>query len=174
MMIKILNNYCNKENGLFLFNPPTGSGKTHNILKWIFENYKDYCKDNRKIFFLTNLKKNLPFDELKDNFFVPNNKELDFDKNVLFLDSNSDSLLKNFTQVEDSIDQYFKNHTVFYNIKHCVAQITKYKNNPEFKGVVKDLKTKLRIDHEPPFRRIIEKFLKENYINKQKRIEAIV
>ena len=36
-MINILNNYCNKENGLLLFNPPTGSGKTHSVLKWIFE-----------------------------------------------------------------------------------------------------------------------------------------
>ncbi len=33
-MEKILNNYCNKENGLLLFDPPTGSGKTHNILEF--------------------------------------------------------------------------------------------------------------------------------------------
>ena len=67
-MIKILDKYCNKENGLLLFNPPTGSGKTHKVLQWIFDNYKDYCEENKKIFFLTNLKKNLPFDELKMTF----------------------------------------------------------------------------------------------------------
>lgn len=172
-MIKILNNYCNKENGLLLFNPPTGSGKTHNVLQWIFDNYKDYCKENRKIFFLTNLKKNLPFDELKNDFFLPKNKELDFDKHIVFLDSNSDSLLKRFDQVEDSINKYFKNHSVFYSIKHCVTQILKHKNNPEFKGIVGDLKDKLRNDLEPQFRRIIEKFLKENYPNKNERIKAI-
>ncbi|MGR7813394.1 hypothetical protein [Lacinutrix undariae] len=172
-MIKILNNYCNKENGLLLFNPPTGSGKTHNVLQWIFDNYKDYCKENKKIFFLTNLKKNLPFEELENDFFIPNNKKLDFDKDILFLDSNSDSLLKRFDQVEDSINKYFKNHTVFYSIKHCVTQITKHKNNNELKGIVGDLKNKLRNELEPQFRRIIEKFLKENYPNKKERIKAI-
>lgn len=172
-MIEILNNYCNKENGLLLFNPPTGSGKTHNVLQWIFDNYKDYCKENKKIFFLTNLKKNLPFDELKNDFFTPNNKESDFDKYVVFLDSNSDSLLKRFEQVEDSINKYFKNHSVFYSIKHCVSQIIKHKNNSEFKGIVGDLKDKLRNELEPQFRRIIEKFLKDNYPNRNERIKAI-
>lgn len=172
-MIKILNNYCNKENGLLLFNPPTGSGKTHNVLQWIFDNYKDYCKENKKIFFLTNLKKNLPFDEFKKDFFTPKNKELDFDKDVFFLDSNSDSLLKRFDQVKNSINKYFKNHSVFYSIKKCVTQILKHEKNPEFKGIVEDLKDKLRNDLEPKFRGIIEKSLKENYPNRNDRIKAI-
>ncbi len=172
-MINILNNYCNKENGLLLFNPPTGSGKTHNVLKWIFENYKDYCKENRKIFFITNLKKNLPFDELKTDFFVPNGKEHEFDKHVTFLDSNSENLLKRFHLVDDSIDKYFKNHKVYYTIVSILNKIKKHETNPEFKGIVKEMKDKLRNELEPQFRRIIEKFLKENYSNRNERIKAI-
>ncbi len=172
-MIKILNNYCNDENGLLLFNPPTGSGKTHNVLKWIYENYEDYCTENKKIFFLTNLKKNLPFEELRDSFFIPENKEHAFDKHVTFIDSNSESLLKRFDTVEDSINKYFKNHSVFFAIKHCVNQINKHGNNPELKGIIGDLKDKLRNELEPQFRQIIEKFLRENYRNRTERIKAI-
>ncbi len=172
-MIEILHNYCNKENGLLLFNPPTGSGKTHNVLQWIFDNYKDYCKENKKIFFLTNLKKNLPFDELRDDFFIPKNKELEFDKHVIFLDSNSDSLLKRFEQVEDSINKYFKNHAIYYSIKSIVKLINSHKQNPVFKTSVQKWKDELRKDLEPPFRRMIEKYLKENYPNKNERIKAI-
>lgn len=172
-MKKILNNYCTKENGLFLFNPPTGSGKTYNVLQWIFENYRDYCIENRKIFFITNLKKNLPSDELRDTFFIPNNKELDFEKHVIFLDSNSDALLKNFKNIESSINESFKKNAIFKPLKHCVTQITKHGKSSELKGIVGDLKNKLRDDLEPKFRGLIEKFLKENYPNKKERINAI-
>ncbi len=78
-MYEILNNHCNKKNGLFLLDLPTGIGKTHNVKKWIFDNYKEYCKDGRKIFFLTTLKKNLPFVELRDEYFKKNGMLKDFD-----------------------------------------------------------------------------------------------
>ncbi|WP_370424787.1 hypothetical protein [Tenacibaculum dicentrarchi] len=172
-MKKILNNYCTKENGLFLFNPPTGSGKTYNVLKWIFENYRDYCKENRKIFFITNLKKNLPSDELRDTFFIPNNKELDFEKHVIFLDSNSDALLKNFKNIESSINESFKKNAIFRSVKSSVKLINSYKKNPDFKTSVLKWEDELRKDLEPKFRGLIEKFLKENYPNKKERINAI-
>ncbi|MGH1383993.1 hypothetical protein [Kordia sp.] len=172
-MIEILNNHCNKENGLLLFNPPTGSGKTHSVLTWIFENYKKYCKENRKIFFVTNLKKNLPYEELRDNFFIPQKKLYDFEKDITFLDSNSDCLINRFKDIEESINDYFKNFKVFYSIKSNVTEINNHKENPKLKTYVKKLKDELRTDFEPKFRRIIEKYLKENFKNKQERIRAI-
>jgi len=81
-MKQILNNYCDKVNGLLLFDPPTGSGKTYNVLSWIYDNYKDFCKENRKIFFVTNLKKNLPDQKLKNDFFIPNQELEYFEKYV--------------------------------------------------------------------------------------------
>ena len=172
-MIHILNKYCNSDSGLLLFNPPTGSGKTHSVLSWIYENYKEYCKENRKIFFITNLKKNLPYDELRNDFFKPDKKTLDFEKYVTFLDSNSESLINNFSEVEDSINDYFKNQKIYYTIKNRVSEINKYKNKSDFKGYVENIKDELRTKYEPDFRRRIEKFLKENFSNKQERISAI-
>jgi len=172
-MIEILNNHCNKVNGLLLFNPPTGSGKTHTVLTWIFENYKTYCKENRKIFFVTNLKKNLPFDELRDDFFIPKKKLQEFEKDITFLDSNSDCLVKHFQDIENSINDYFKNHKVFYSIKSNVAEIKNNEKNNSLKTYVSKLKDELRTDFEPKFRRIIEKYLKDNFNNRQDRIKAI-
>jgi|3_EtaG_2_1085321.scaffolds.fasta_scaffold00043_32 hypothetical protein len=172
-MKQILNNYCNKENGLLLFDPPTGSGKTYNVLSWIYNNYKDFCKENRKIFFVTNLKKNLPDQKLKNDFFIPNKELEDFEKYVTFLDSNADCLVKRFEQVESSINDYFKNSKIFYSIKSNVYEINKHQSKSDLKTYVTKLNEELRNDLEPKFRRSIEKFLKENYPNKQERIKAI-
>lgn len=172
-MKDILNRHCNQETGLLLFNPPTGSGKTYNVLEWIYNNYKDYCTDGKKIFFITNLKKNLPYEKLRDKFFVPNKDLISFEKHVTFLDSNSDCLIKNFDKVEGSINAYFKNSKIFYSIKNCVNDINNHKNNSSLKSIVNKLCEELRTDYEPEFRRKIEKFLKENYPNRQQRIDAI-
>ncbi len=175
-MIEILKKYCTKENGLFLFNPPTGSGKTHAVLTWIYDNYETYCEDNKKIFFITNLKKNLPFEELRDNFFKPNNKLKKFEEDIIFLDSNSECLVKHFKDIkENEIPKDFKNHKVFKSIKENVTAIQLHKNKTDnnLKSYVEHLKEKLRTELEPQFRQIIEKRLKDNYHNREERINAI-
>lgn len=52
--------------GFFLFNPPTGSGKTTATIDYIVNNINNSSK--RKIFFITNLKENLdkPFKKLQE------------------------------------------------------------------------------------------------------------
>lgn len=172
-MIKILNNHCNTENGLLLFDPPTGSGKTYNVLKWIFENYKQYCKEGRKIFFITNLKKNLPVDDLKNDFFIKNKKAKDFYNHVLFLNSNSGFVLDNFETVKDEIPEYFSKLSVYWNLKNQVELINRYNDTGSFKDILKKAKNELRIKQEPEFRKRIELYLKENYANKRDRIKAI-
>ena len=69
-MLKLLNRYCldnTKDTGLMLLDMPTGTGKTYNVLQFI----KSYLRQNRdkKIFFVTTLKKNLddPYNELLDD-----------------------------------------------------------------------------------------------------------
>ena len=172
-MIEILNNHCNAENGLLLFDPPTGSGKTYNVLKWIFENYKDYCKEGRKIFFVTNLKKNLPIDDLRNDFFVKNKKANDFDKHVLFLDSNSGFVLKNFDKVKVEIPEYFTKLSAYWDLKNQVELINRYEGTGNFKDILKKAKNELRTKQEREFRRRIEIYLKENYPNKRERLKAI-
>ena len=68
-MKEAMDKFCkSRDNGLFLLDMTTGSGKTFNVIEFIAENYnKEEYKDS-KFFFITNLKKNLPFDELKKHF----------------------------------------------------------------------------------------------------------
>ena len=69
-MKDVISNFCkNKENGLFLLDMPTGFGKTYNVLEFIFENYNREEYKNTNFFFITTLKKNLPFDELRERFY---------------------------------------------------------------------------------------------------------
>lgn len=174
-MENILKKYCSDSigsQGLFLFNPPTGSGKTYNVLKYIYDNYKDFCKEGRKIFFITNLKKNLPFHELRDDFFVPDGKLADFEKDVLFIDSNQDFVIKSFSDVADQVPDYLKSDD-YFKIRSLASRIEKYEKKGELHDVVEEYKRQLRERHEPNFRKKISDFLKKNYSTKQKRISAI-
>ena len=72
---------------------PTGFGK-HIIYSISFTNITRFCRTERKIFFITNLKKNLPVLELKERFKA-DNAEDDYDKHVIFINSNSDSVINN-------------------------------------------------------------------------------
>ena len=58
--------------GLLLLSMPTGFGKTHNVLDFIYDNYRDFAEQKRKIFFITILKNNLPYIKLKDRFATDN------------------------------------------------------------------------------------------------------
>ncbi len=91
-MQDILKKYCQNHYGLLLLSMPTGFGKTYNVFKFIYDNYQEFADKNRKIIFLTNLKKNLVFDELK-NLFIQYGNEDDYDKYVLFIDSNSENVI---------------------------------------------------------------------------------
>ena len=172
-MIDILKNYCNAENGLLLFDPPTGSGKTYNVLKWIFENYKSHCKEGRKIFFITNLKKNLPLDDLRNDHFAQNNSVDDFNKHVLFLDSNMGFVLKNFDEIKNDIPDYFSKLQAFRGLRNQVRLVNNLKSSNKFKDVLITAENELRNKYEPEFRRRIELYLKENYPNKRERLKAI-
>lgn len=174
-MHEILNKYCSDnigETGLFLFNPPTGSGKTYKVLEYIFNNYKSFCKDGRKIFFITNLKKNLPFEELRDNFFKPNKKLADFDNHVLFIDSNQDFILKNLLEIEDEVEEYF-NTSDFRNLKRLCRSIKRLEQNQGMQDVVDEFKRQIREKYEPNFRKCVAEYLSKHFPNKQDRIKAI-
>lgn len=89
-MEKILNEYCHSEckSGLLLLSMPTGFGKTHSVLNFIYEHYEEFAAQNRKILFITNLKKNLPIQDFKERF-IANQKEEEFDQHVLFAAASS-------------------------------------------------------------------------------------
>lgn len=127
-MQKLLQKFCfsDLKNGLMIIDMPTGTGKTHNTIEFIYKNYE---KIENKIIFITNLKKNLPLDKLQ-NLFKKDGKLEDFNKYVLYLDNNVDTLIENFKDVESQIpkDKYSKNN-IFNNIKNSVKIINTLKES---------------------------------------------
>ena len=61
-MYTAIKNYCEngRKNGLFLMDMPTGFGKTYNVIKYIFDASIDEKNHDKRYFFITTLKKNLP------------------------------------------------------------------------------------------------------------------
>lgn len=170
-MKSILNNHCNSKNGLLLFSPPTGSGKTYNVLEWIYNNYKDYCIEGKKIFFITNLKKNLPDGELQERFRRDNKLE-DFDRDVIFLNSNLEFVLQNLESVVDDIPGDFKDSNYFV-LKSRVNSVNYYREKGSFPDIINIMEDEIRKKLEPFFREKITLFLKTNYPNRKERLFQI-
>jgi hypothetical protein len=168
-MEEILNEYCKQSYpGLLILSMPTGSGKTYNVLSFIYNNYKEFAAQKRKIFFITNLKKNLPIKELR-NHFSRNGNEDDFEKNVLFIDSNSQVVINNLLLVDDEIPDQFK--TESYSALKSYIKICQ--NNALPQSIKKTLETEIRKKLEPAFRNFFEKKLHENFKTKKSRLKAI-
>ncbi|MCL1468738.1 hypothetical protein [Argonema galeatum] len=168
-MEQILNEYCKQFNpGLLLLSMPTGSGKTYNVLNFIYSNYEEFAAQNRKILFITNLKKNLPIDELKERF-IADAKEDKFDKYVLFIDSNIDTVIKNLLTIDDEIPDHFKTESY----KKLKSHIEVLQNRQLPKEVKDSWETEIRKIIEPKFRKTIIEVLKNNFKTKKARLSAI-
>ena len=62
-------NFCKSmDTGLFLLDMPTGFGKTYSVLEFMVDYYDSPEFKDKKIFFVTTLKKNLPDKELREHF----------------------------------------------------------------------------------------------------------
>lgn len=157
-MRRLLNKYCleNKENsGLLLLDMPTGTGKTYNVIQFI----KDYLKENKekKIFFVTTLKKNLddPYKDLMD--------ALEDDKSL------QDAVFRVLSNREHAINQ-------FANVKNNIKQ-SEIKNSNEYKsfnalnsvGVGADAYG----DVELKFRKLIGNVLSRHFRTKKDKLNAI-
>ncbi|MEI6331446.1 MAG: DEAD/DEAH box helicase family protein, partial [Pseudanabaena sp. ELA645] len=104
---QVLHKYCTQSHqGLFLLSMPTGFGKTYSVLDFIYKNYRDFANQGRKIFFVTNLKKNLPLQDLEERFKKEGCQE-DFAKHVLLIDSNSDSVIENLLLIGNEIPERY-------------------------------------------------------------------
>ncbi|WP_009631111.1 hypothetical protein [Synechocystis sp. PCC 7509] len=168
-MEEILNEYCKQINpGLLLLSMPTGFGKTYNVIKFIYSNYKEFAFQKRKIIFITNLKKNLPIEDLRKHFIANNNRD-EFEDYVLFIDSNSQSVITNLTLIEDEIPEKFKTE----NYLRLKSYIEICKNSQLPQSVKSTLEKEIRGDIEPAFREFIKKTLNENFKTKKARLLAI-
>ena len=171
-MQNILTKYCieDNDNGLLLIDMPTGSGKTYNIIEFIFNNFD---KLKKKVFFITPLKKNLTYDKLMDRFKKENRLE-EFEKFVLYIKSNLDTIIDNFSTVYDSMPDKIKYDKATKHIK-VLIEIIKSRTSSDFKT---EAQNSLREDWEPEFRSIVENYVlfnidgsKRNYEQRLKFID---
>lgn len=167
---QILDKYCTQSpQGLFLLSMPTGFGKTYNVLDFIYRNYRDFASQGRKIFFVTNLKKNLPLQDLEE-FFKKEGCQDDFAKYVLLIDSNSGSIIENLQSIGNEIPERY---TQKHEYKTLASYINLVNSQKDFKEIKEDLVSKIRQDLEPAFRKLIETDLKDKFNDKSKRLAAI-
>ena len=184
-MQELLKKFCfsDKTNGLVLIDMPTGTGKTYNAIQFIYKNYKNV---KNKILYITNLKMNLPYSDLK-KCFENDGRLNDFEKDVLFLDNNVDFLIDNFEQVENEIPfEMFSKDGVIYNVRNCIHIISSLKKSLQNKTIknydsigsrenayliINQEREDLKEKYERQFRTIIEEVL--NYDEKgNKRTKA--
>lgn len=114
-MRKILEKFCNNKemsNGLLLIDMPTGTGKTYKVAEYIANNYE---KIEGKIFFVTQLKKNLPEDELR-KCFSELGKENEIDDVLMRVENNVDNLCINFNSVKQELNQYIGDKLLLHKI----------------------------------------------------------
>ncbi|MGQ2374715.1 hypothetical protein [Companilactobacillus zhachilii] len=105
----------NQETGLTIVPLRTGSSKTYSAMDFISK------YSSKRVIYITNRNNNLPVEELKQAFF--RNNISDFQKKVLVVKSNFNSIIDNLPGVE--IPQAFQSN-IYWNL---LKQIESYENN---------------------------------------------
>lgn len=177
-MYTTIKEYCSNEieNGLLLLDMPTGFGKTYNVLKYIYEAAMDESNYERKFFFVTTLKKNLPENDLKKHF-IENDHLNEFREKFLFIDSNSDCVIQHLTEdLVKSIPIEIRKTDEFKSMLSDVRFLRESQNNGNNKGLrsyASSIKENLMVKSEPNFRRYIQTILTREFKTVKDRIYAI-
>lgn len=162
-MQKAIENFCQKrENGLFLLDMPTGFGKTYNVLEFIAENYDTEKYENTKFFFVTTLKKNLPFEDLRERFKLKN-KEEDFEKKCIRIEANAEKVIERLESLEKSgkIPKRITSKDQFKKLLKNVQTVCTYRNrDSQFKdeniaSMIKNIEISIQETGEPGLRSLI-------------------
>lgn len=169
MIDSLLDKYCQHSTGAFLLPLPTGFGKTHQVIEYIARIYPELGE--RKIFFITNLKKNLPYEKLRARF-SQQNLEAAFNEHVIFLDSNFETVISNLQSVADEYYNEISQFEGFDTLYSSVKVLTKLRQDgkPELKDLQKSLEDQIRKDLEPKFRNQVESWVKEKFRTENGRI----
>lgn len=147
-------------NGLLIADMPTGYGKTYYATRAIYD-YIYKHNGERKQFFITTLKKNLPIDELINVYSEKNNKYF-FEKDVLVIKSNFDYIYENFFQVE--IPDKFKMKS-YYDLekKLIILKDVEGKRDSSSQYIKDRVEIEIREELEKNFRKDILNIIKNNF-----------
>ncbi|MCR4660799.1 MAG: hypothetical protein K5765_02220 [Clostridia bacterium] len=144
------------DNGLYLIDMPTGTGKTTQAINYIYNHYKE----NRKFIYVTSLKKNVEDAYIKLNeLFKKNHLEEEFKSRALRLYANADKVIESIMNVKTNTSDEIMNFQSFIRLKKEVEILKRIeKIDPNMKErFEKDIKEKL----EPEFRKDVKKFINE-------------
>ena len=178
-MYDVVKNYCENEltNGLFLMDLPTGFGKTHNVIEYIFDaSIKPENKD-KKYFFITNLKKNLPEKQLR-NLFEKKGMRKEFEEKFLFLNSNADIAIEGYSKnpglkslVPKDIMEWDETKFFFQDLRDIV-KFRKSRQNGEI-DFSSSLESTFATKIERDFRHKVELLLKSEFRKVDERKKAV-
>ena len=162
-----------KKKGLVEIPLPTGFGKTHAVMQAMSvmaDRETGSFSDVKRIIFTTTLKKNLPVEKLRDYY------KGDFDKEVLLLKSNVDSLIDFHANGGLSkIPEKFKDDAFYKMVKRLdhlkTLQAKKEKSSDDFE-FIQELKEHANED-EQVFRKHIRSILRENFRTSVEQKKAI-
>ena len=162
-----------EKKGLVEIPLPTGFGKTHAVMQAMSvmaDRETGSYSDVKRIIFTTTLKKNLPVEKLRDYY------KGDFDKEVLLLKSNVDSLIDFHANGGLSkIPERFKDegfHKMFKRLERLkVLQARKEKSSDDL-DFIQELKERVNED-EQAFRKHIRSVLHENFKTSKEQKKAI-
>lgn len=149
--------------GLFLYDPPTGKGKSYAARNLLYRNSK---AGNKKQIFITNNIKNLSSEEMKA-LYKSDGREGCFKKEVLHVKSNVDFVLENLNEMLAYPDKYKTD--IYHKI---VNAINEYKNESGERK--RQLHTFIREDLEPEFRRELKKLVLHDLPSKLEERQKIV
>ncbi len=159
-MQEILSKYGSYSAGLFLLNLPTGFGKTYEVLKYIQNNHKE----KRKIYFVTNLKKNLPIEELRE-LFINEGLENEFNEQFIFIDGTSVKVIENIALIkigESEVtkwDEWKKLRKKTWLVNNFQKSVNPTNVQIEANKIVLD---EIRTELEPKFRTRLINFIDRN------------
>ncbi len=163
------------DNGILLMDMPTGSGKTTKAGDYIYDSCMKPENKDRKYIFVTTLKKNLPFEDMRNRFERDGKKEL-YNEKVLVIDSNLDSVINGWSsEVENSIPYEIKNTDEYKEFHSNLNFVKKQREdkNLMLREFLASIETNLREKAEPKFRRMISEMLGKEYSTVERKMMAI-
>ena len=162
-----------EDKGLVEIPLPTGFGKTHAVMQAI-SMMTDGATSSfpyvKRIIFTTTLKKNLPVEKLRNYY------KGDFDKEVLLLKSNVDSLIDfhasgGLSMISEKFkDDAFRN--MVKSLERLKSLQTKKEKSSDDSEYVQELKERINED-EQAFRKHIRSVLRENFKTSKEQKKAI-
>lgn len=150
-----------QSNGLYVYEMPTGSGKTYKTAKFIHDFLSgNYVNSNiKRVFYLTPQRKNVKgaIDEVKKIFGDDNEGWINANNNsILHIQANASSVIQHL--LDDKKDDVFTKTDEYRNLKNKINSYKKVKDSDNY-DLIRMIEDSIRNDFEPKFRHKVEEII---------------